>query len=568
MTRSSRPPARATTVRWRWLGALLSMLALHGAAPVWAQPAAASATASAAASEVPATAEDTPANVVVVNHRRILSFRASVLGRTPRERALAANVAVGVVLERGGAGKVTVWQSEKTRTAGLQIDGLMVLYLVPEDLDAGSDLFAAIDAARIRLQAAVNELRETRDPRRIAIGVAYSVAATLIAYLLLRGAFALRRRVLSHVSAVVDRWQPEQGRSLIATYGQHARSIALGATLVVTWGFVLLVIDVWATFVLRQFAYTRAWGERSTEWIIGLLGEMGAATLEAVPGLLTALLIFFIARLVTRINSVLLQRIERGELEVSWVDRDTAGPTRRVGNFVVWLFALALAYPFLPGSNSDAFKGVSVLAGLMLSLGASGVVGQIMSGLSLMYSRTLRVGEFVKVGGIEGTVASIGMFTTKLHTGLGEEVSMPNTALVSQPVQNYSRLARGKFVLSVAVTIGYATPWRQVHAMLLEAARRTQGVAEEPPPYVMQTALADFYVEYRLCAQSSALAPARRAEALSRLNGHVQDVFNENGVQIMSPHYIADPPQPQVVPPQGWSPGLAPAARAPQNEPP
>ena len=176
-----------------------------------------------------------------------------------------------------------------------------------------------------------------------------------------------------------------------------------------------------------------------------------------------------------------MQRVERGDLVVGGLDADTAGPTRRIVNFVIWLFALAIAYPFLPGANSEAFKGVSVLAGLMLSLGASSVVGQIISGLSLMYSRTLRTGEYVKIGDTEGTVTVVGMFATKIHTGLGEEVSLPNAVVFSQPVRNFSRLVQdGQFVLHTAVTIGYATPWRQVHAMLLEAARRVARHRAEP----------------------------------------------------------------------------------------
>jgi small-conductance mechanosensitive channel len=125
--------------------------------------------------------------------------------------------------------------------------------------------------------------------------------------------------------------------------------------------------------------------------------------------------------------------------------------------------------------------------------------------------------------------------------------------IFGQPVRNFSRLVTGgHFMLNTSVTIGYATPWRQVHAMLLEAARRTPEVAQEPPPYVVQSALSDFYVEYRLCAQSGEDAPKRRVEAIDRLHANIQDVFNEHGVQIMSPHYMADPPQPQVVPPEAW----------------
>nr|MCU0775878.1 mechanosensitive ion channel family protein [Ideonella sp.] len=324
----------------------------------------------------------------------------------------------------------------------------------------------------------------------------------------------------------------------------------------------LLLAEIWLTFVLRQFAYTRPWGERSTTWLLEVTNSFIGAIASAIPGLTVAVLIFLLARMATRATAAFLERVARGETHLGWLDADTAMPTRRLVNVVIWLFALAMAYPYLPGSHSDAFKGVSVLAGLMLSLGASGVVGQAMSGFSLMYSRSLRIGEYVKIGETEGTVVELGLFATRLHTGLGEEVSLPNTVISSQPVRNFSRLVRdGRFVLHTAVTIGYSTPWRQVHAMLLEAARRTPGVAQEPPPSVVQTALSDFYVEYRLCAQSTQAAAQRRLEAMSALHANVLDVFNENGVQIMSPHYRSDPSAPQVVPPgDAWA---APEPRPP-----
>jgi small-conductance mechanosensitive channel len=517
-----------------------------------------------------AAADAERANTLVLNRRPIAAFHATFLGRTPSQRASLAAVALQSALQRGGPAKVTVWIDGDT--AGLQVDGGIVFYLVPGDADGatGAALAAAAEAVRMRLQAAVLEVREMRDPRRIGEGVGYSLAASALALVLMRLAWRLRRRTVAWVDGALDRWLAGHGgQGLVATYAHYARSAARTVSTLLAWVTVLLLADLWFTFVLGQFAYTRPWSERSTEWLLGMLAQFTSAVVGAVPGLLTAGLIFVLARLVSRASTALLQRVERGDLSLGWLDADTAGPTRRIGNFVIWLFALAIAYPFLPGANSEAFKGVSVLAGLMLSLGASSVVGQIISGLSLMYSRTLRPGEYVKIGDTEGTVTVVGLFATKIQTGLGEEVSLPNALVFGQAVRNFSRLVPdGQFVLHTAVTIGYATPWRQVHAMLLEAARRAPGVAQEPVPYVIQKALSDFYVEYRLCAQSSRSAPRRRAEVMNHLHGQIQDVFNENGVQIMSPHYRSDPAEPQVVPPEGWSPGLArtngvPASAAP-----
>jgi small-conductance mechanosensitive channel len=256
-----------------------------------------------------------------------------------------------------------------------------------------------------------------------------------------------------------------------------------------------------------------------------------------------------------KVNNAFFGMVERGQLQFEKLDAIAARATRQLVTFALWVFALVMAYPYLPGSQSDAFKGISVLLGVMVSLGSSSVVAQAFSGLILIYSRALRPGEYVKIGECEGTVIEIGLFATHIETGSGERIVLPNSQVVATSTRNFSRPASGgEFVVHTKVSIGYLAPWRQVHAMLIEAAGRTEGVASEPTPYVLQTALSDFYVEYRLVAFSELAHPGQRAAMLSALNGHVQDVFNENGVQIMSPHYFADPswakPMPRVQPPQ------------------
>jgi small-conductance mechanosensitive channel len=220
----------------------------------------------------------------------------------------------------------------------------------------------------------------------------------------------------------------------------------------------------------------------------------------------------------------------------------------------VWLFAFAMAYPYLPGAGTEAFKGVSVLVGLMISLGTSSLIGQAASGLILTYSRIYRKGEFINVGGNEGTITDLGMFTTRLRTGMGVEMTLPNSLVLGNVTKNYSRAVQGLgFVVDTKVTIGYDTPWRQVHAMLIEAALRTPGVLTEPTPKVFQTALSDFYPEYLLICQAIPSEPRPRAEVINLLHANIQDVFNEYGVQIMSPHYLGDPAQEKIVAKQDWN---------------
>jgi small-conductance mechanosensitive channel len=238
------------------------------------------------------------------------------------------------------------------------------------------------------------------------------------------------------------------------------------------------------------------------------------------------------------------------------MDRDIARPTRKLTTVVIWLFALAMAYPYLPGAQTEAFKGLSVIVGLMISIGASSVVGQAASGLVLMYSRTFRPGEYVQIGDKEGTVKELGMFATRVLSPSGEELVLPNSYVLGQSTRNHSRLANGGYSVDTTVTIGYDTPWRQVHAMLEQAAAQTDDIREYPAPYVSQKALSDFYVEYRLVARADADKP--RPAVLSALHSNILDLFNEYGVQIMSPHYRTDPQQPKIVPKSGWFP--APAA--------
>jgi len=173
---------------------------------------------------------------------------------------------------------------------------------------------------------------------------------------------------------------------------------------------------------------------------------------------------------------------------------------------LVWVFTLVMTYPYIPGSGSEAFKGLSVLLGLTVTLG-----------------------------------------------GLGEEVTLPNSTVLTNAIKNYSRTIKGQgYIVDTVVTIGYDVPWRQVHSMLAQAALATPAVLPNPVPRVFQTALSDFYVEYRLACQATADDPRSRAEVLSALHQNVQDVFNEHGVQIMSPHYLGDPSTPTVVPQASW----------------
>jgi small-conductance mechanosensitive channel len=327
-----------------------------------------------------------------------------------------------------------------------------------------------------------------------------------------------------------------------------AERVMVGLT---AWGFSLVAVYLWLTFVLHQFPYTKPWGSRLGLWLVGLLRELGMGAVYALPGLFAVLVIFLATRFVVRLLDALFRGIEQGTVNFRGFQPDTAAATRRVTTVLVWIFALTIAYQYIPGSESDAFKAIGVFTGLMISLGSAGLVNQVMSGLVMVYARALRPGELVRAGEVVGMVSEVSLLSTKVVTPKREEVTIPNAVLAGTMITNYSRLAdRDGAIISTAVTIGYDAPWRQVHALLLLAAERTPGVRREPRPYVLQRALSDFYAEYEVRAHID--HAANRFQVLSDLHAQIQDAFNEFGVQIMVPAFESQPEQPVMVPKSQW----------------
>ncbi|ANC80870.1 mechanosensitive ion channel family protein [Pseudomonas putida] len=492
-----------------------------------------------------------PAPLTVIN-RTVLVFRATLLGETPTVRAQRAKKVIEDTLQ-------------ETNDLEVRVDPILHSYLVllggrrafiVTPLDAAADTITtgeAAEQAAENLRLVVEETRQARSLRFLLTAVGYSAAATLVFLMLVKAAGYCRRKLLGLLPKLMGKHSERlkvghtQLFDLQNLYYLIDRSLWL-----LYWLVVLLFCYQWLGFVLSQFPYTRSWGESLNIHLMALLNYLISGILRAMPGLAVALSIFFIARGISAFSKRVLRRMARpGTLK--WLTAETLQPTMRLTSLAIWLFALVMAYPYLPGSGTDAFKGLSVLLGLMVSLGATSVIGQGAAGLILTYTRTLRVGEFVRVGDYEGTVTEVGMFTTTIRTGLGEVLTLPNSMITGSVTKNYSRIVQGPgYVVDTVVTIGYDTPWRQVEAMLLEAARRTDGVLQTPMPQVFQTALSDFYPEYRLVAQAIPSEPRPRAQLLSLLHANIQDVFNEYGVQIMSPHYLGDPEQPKWVPKEQW----------------
>jgi len=497
-----------------------------------------------------AKAPAVPEAVLSLANREIVTLRTSVQGITPEMRvrrigerlrqlddaALAKPVGTTPIIVEGRKGYAfTVGDYH-----------LFVLYEADLDPEEKLSLEEAVKRTETKFKEAIAVSLESTFGDTLLKGIIRSLIASAVAMALLW--------VINHATRfLLDRLQIQlsQARedSRLRWAGQLWLLIFRLAQLFMAFLWIS-VAYLWGMFVLGSFPLTQPFAEKLSGFLIKLLLELGSGAIAALPGLVTVAVVLFLTKAVNDVVSNVFTGVQQGTTAIPGIHRDTADATRRIVSVLIWGFGIAVAYPYLPLAESEAFKGLSVMFGFMLTLGSAGVVTQMMSGLVLIYSRALKVGDFVSVGEVMGVVKETGVLSTKIINMRNEEVTIPNAVLVGNSIKNFTSGADQGAMVSTTVTIGYDTPWRQVEAMLINAAGRTKGVRSSPQPFVAQKALQDFYVEYELFIQLD--RPLGRVHILSELHGHIQDEFNTHGVQIMSPHFALQPRNNVVVDKENW----------------
>jgi small-conductance mechanosensitive channel len=488
--------------------------------------------------------------LLMIRSRPVAVFRSSLFGLSPQERARAATERINAILAEK-PGSVAV--QERAEGTAILIGDEVALMITYDDLDkiAGETMDEAVGRAVQALNLAVKEWQEMRNPKfLLRSGLATVLATAALIFVV----FVIRTVGRSTITTIDRLKEKVSGRYALGTFNPMEHGVA---ALRGTVKFAILILQaigvyVWLAFVLSLFPYTRTWGEHLGTYAFQFIRSFAAGMIGSLPGILTVIVIFAFTRFLVRLVRTFFNAVRDGKVVVGWIDPVSARPTSDIVSALIWILALILAYPYLPGSSSEAFKGVSIFAGLVVSLGSASIFGQFMAGLTLMYSRAFKPGDYVLAGENEGFVLSIGYLSTTILTGRQEEISVPNTIFLNTATRNYSRAEAGKLPLFVRVGIGYSAPWRQVYGLLLDAAKQTAGMAAEPAPKVYQVELSDFYVVYELVVFLDGTRPRR--ESLSALHENVQDAFNRAGVQIMSPHYESDPAEKVWVPPDQWEP--------------
>jgi small-conductance mechanosensitive channel len=300
----------------------------------------------------------------------------------------------------------------------------------------------------------------------------------------------------------------------------------------------LLLLYIYVPLVLSFFPWTAAYSQRIVGYAVRPFAVAWLAFVGYLPSLFYLAAGVVIVRYVLVLLHLLFGAVEAGAITVRGFYADWAEPTYKIARVLVLAFAAMALYPYLPGASSDAFKGVSLFLGVLFSLGSSAAIGNMVAGVVLTYTRAFQIGDRVKIADTVGDVIEKTLLVTRVRTIKNVAVTVPNGTVLASHIVNYTTLAgeRG-LILHTAVTIGYGAPWRDVHALLIEAARRTEHVLAEPPAFVLQTGLDDYYVRYEINAYTD--RPDVMAVTYSHLHQNIQETFNEGGVEIMSPHYRA-----------------------------
>ncbi len=300
--------------------------------------------------------------------------------------------------------------------------------------------------------------------------------------------------------------------------------------------FILLLVYATLPFVFRLFPWTKNWSDKLINFVINPLRNILNSVINFIPDLIAIVIIFFVFRYINKLIRFLAQEIETGKLKINGFYPDWAQPSYNIVRFIIYAFMVVVIWPFLPGSDSEIFKGVSVFVGLLVSFGSSTAIGNIVAGLVITYMRPFRIGDRVSIGEVTGDVIEKAFLVTRIKTIKNEIITIPNAAILNGNTTNYSLAAKEEgLVIHTTVTIGYDTPWPKVHQMLIDAALRCDGILKEKQPFVLQTSLDDWYVSYQLNAYTD--QPHQMALLYSTLHQEIQNVFFENGVEIMSPHY-------------------------------
>jgi small-conductance mechanosensitive channel len=460
---------------------------------------------------------------------------------TAAERAVALERRIAIVAEDPELHSEQVAVVDTTGAVDITIDTLVVMTVTERDaVAAGVSRAALAEQYATEIRRVVEEGERPASLRSLLIGGLLTLAATVglvIALVLISRFFPVLYRWIGLASGTWIR--PLRIQRLELLSAAQATEIVLFAARVMRVAVIVLLIYIFLPSVFSFFPWTRGLANTLFGWTLGPLGSAWNAFVGYLPNMFTIAVLVVVFYYILKFIHLLFTGLRRGTLSLPGFYRDWAMPTYKIVRFLVIVFAAIVIFPYLPGSQTPAFRGISIFLGVLISFGSSSAIANVVAGVVMTYMRPFQIGDRVKIADTVGDVVEKTLLITRIRTVKNVDTTVPNAMVLSSHIINYSSTVKqGGVILHTGVTIGYDVPWRHVHELLQAAAAETADVLTDPKPFVLQTSLDDFYVSYELNACTD--KPNVMARIYSELHQNIQDKFREAGVEIMSPHYRAE----------------------------
>jgi small-conductance mechanosensitive channel len=388
-----------------------------------------------------------------------------------------------------------------------------------------------------KIRNSIKEKQARYSLRSILFGLLFTLisSAVLIAILI------LFKRIFPTIYGIVLSWKDTRVRSIViqkfeALSADRITGVIITCIKGIRIFLTIVLFYFYIPLVFSFFPWTQGYAGILFHYLAYPFKAFSAAIIDYLPNLFYLAVITVVTYYALKLIKLIFNELDRGTLVLPGFYQDWAMPTYKIVRFLVIVFGFVMAFPYLPGSESPAFKGISIFLGVLFSLGSTSAVANVVAGVILNYTRAFSIGDRVRIGDVEGDVTYKTLLVTHMRTIKNVEITLPNSTVLSGAILNFSTAAKDSaLILHTSITIGYDASWRRVHELLILAAKTTHHILENPPPFVLQTALNDFYVSYQVNAYTD--QPSKMAQIYSELHQNIQDNFNEGGVEIMSPHY-------------------------------
>lgn len=482
----------------------------------------------------------TPGMPVIIEDDTLFSFYSNRGGYSAAQRAQMARENIENLGSRLTLKPDSVYIDISDNISEIMYDNQVITSLTDRDaMWAGVPQDSLASDVRIKIVDALKKLQDTHSIWQLLKRICFLIFIIVAQYFLIRLTFWLFAKLRKHIHKMRDRQLKPimiQNYELLDTNRQV--KVLLYLSNIVKWVVIALQLLISIPLIFAIFPQTENLAYTLLGYIWYPVKAILSGIVEYIPNLFTIAVIWFAIRYLIKLFHYLCKEIETERLKINGFFPDWARPTYNIIRFLLYAFMVAMIYPYLPGSDTGVFQGISVFVGLIISLGSSTVIGNIIAGMVITYMRPFRKGDRIKLDDTIGDIIEKTPLVTRIKTSKNEIVTVPNSFIMSSKSVNYTTSARDYgLILHTEVTIGYDVPWRLVHQLLIDAALATDGIINSPKPFVLETALNDWYPVYQLNAYTR--EPQRMSAIYSQLHQNIQDRFNEAGVEIMSPTYLA-----------------------------